>query len=215
MKIEHGSKFVMIGDSITDMGRDRSGEATPWNPDTGFGKGYVNFLNALITSEMPERRIRIINRGISGNNVRDLKARWDRDVLELKPDWLSVCIGINDIWRQFDTPLNGELHVNADEFEGVLDGLLASVRKGLKGLVLISPFVLEPNLEDGMRRATDSYGKIVAGLAVKHSALWVDAQSVLERLMEHIHPSALAWDRIHLNSVGHMALAQAVLAELR
>src|SRR5690349_1984671 len=98
MIIQPDSKLVMIGDSITDCGRARPVGEGPYE---GLGAGYVALVDGLINAASPELRIRVVNMGISGNTVRDLKARWKSDVLDLEPDWLSVMIGINDVWRHF------------------------------------------------------------------------------------------------------------------
>ena len=83
MKIDEHSKLVMIGDSITDSGRTQPvGEGL----FEAHGKGYVAYVAGLLAASYPERRIRIVNMGTSGNTVRDLKARWQRDVMDLKPD---------------------------------------------------------------------------------------------------------------------------------
>lgn len=111
MHIEPNSKLLMIGDSITDCGRGQPvGEAFK----DGLGNGYVSLVNALLTSTYPAHRIRVMNTGTSGNTVLDLAERWQTDVLALRPDWLSVMIGINDVWRQFDSPLQTEWHVPLD-----------------------------------------------------------------------------------------------------
>src|SRR5437868_3690371 len=113
MIIQPNSKLVMIGDSITDCGRTRPIAEAPYD---ALGNGYVSLVNGLITATNPELRLRILNMGISGNTVRDLKARWQSDVLALEPDWLSILIGINDVWRHFDMPLQSELQVPLDEY---------------------------------------------------------------------------------------------------
>lgn len=111
MKIEPGSKLLFIGDSITNGGRNLNlpGEG---RTDDAYGSGYVLFVKSLLESTCPDSRIRVVNSGISGHTVRDLAARWQADVLDFRPDWLSVMIGINDVWRQFDTPLRAEIHVS-------------------------------------------------------------------------------------------------------
>jgi lysophospholipase L1-like esterase len=125
MKITKGSKLVMIGDSITDFGRAQPvGEGL----FEAIGRGYVAQVDALLSAAYPERAVRVVNMGNSGNTVRDLKARWTRDVLDQQPDWLSVLIGINDVWRQFDLPRQKEIHVLPDEYERTLDELLAAAR---------------------------------------------------------------------------------------
>src|ERR1700677_1409337 len=121
MKLAPKTKLLMIGDSITDAGRARPiGEGR----NDELGRGYVALGDALLNSIYPEAAIRTINVGTSGNTVRDLKDRWQTDVLDLKPDWLSVMIGINDVWRQFDSPPHHEIHVHPGEYESTLDELL-------------------------------------------------------------------------------------------
>jgi lysophospholipase L1-like esterase len=213
MKIAPNSTLLFIGDSITDAGRDLSGEPTAWAPHVGLGIGYVNLVNALITAQRPGDKIRVINRGVSGNTVLDLKTRWEQDVLAYNADWLAVMIGINDVWRQFDSPLRADLHVGIDTYESTLDELLTATRARLQlqGLVLLSPFVFIAQREDAMRAQMDRYGAVVQRLAEKHGAIFVDVQAALDHLMEHRHPTGISWDRIHPDTVGHMAIAQAFL----
>ena len=214
MRIQAGSKLLFIGDSITDAGRSEGGETTPWTPNVGLGHGYVNLVNALMLVERPEQNIRIINKGLSGNTVLDLKQRWDDDVLAHKPDWLSVMIGINDVWRQFDTPQRTESHVGPELYEATLRELLAKTRPQLSGLVLMSPYMIETNLSDPMRQQMDTYGAIVKSVAADLDAIYVDTQAAIDRVLQHVHPMSLAWDRIHPGTAGHMILARAFLAAM-
>ena len=214
MRIQAGSKLLFIGDSITDAGRSEGGETPPWTPNVGLGHGYVNLVNALMLVERPEQNIRIINKGLSGNTVLDLKQRWDDDVLAHKPDWLSVMIGINDVWRQFDTPQRTESHVGPELYEATLRELLAKTRPQLSGLVLMSPYMIETNLSDPMRQQMDTYGAIVKSVAADLDAIYVDTQAAIDRVLQHVHPMSLAWDRIHPGTAGHMILARAFLAAM-
>jgi lysophospholipase L1-like esterase len=208
MKIQPGSKLVFIGDSITDCERARpAGEGL----FEAHGKGYVNLVNATLTAAHPEQRIRVVNMGISGNTVRDLKARWQSDVFALKPDWLSILIGINDVWRQFDVPLIPEWQVLIDEYERTLEELVSTTRPTLKGLVLMTPYFIEPNRQDAMRIQMDRYGAVVKRLAAQYEAILVDTQTAFDKVLNHLHPMTLAWDRIHPTSAGHMILARAFL----
>ena len=210
MKIAPNSKLVLIGDSITDAGRDPSGEATPWGAP-GHGHGYVNLIEGWLGATRPQDRVRLINRGISGNTVRDLKNRWQTDVLDLKPDWLSVMIGVNDIWRQFDTPLRVEGHVYIEEYTRTLEELVAKTRPNLKGLLLGTPHLIEPNKADPMRKMINDYSAVVRDIAKKHDCIFVDVQAAFDEVMIHTHPMTLAWDRIHPNTTGHMIIARAFL----
>jgi lysophospholipase L1-like esterase len=208
MIIQPDSKLVMIGDSITDCERARPvGEGL----FEALGKGYVSLVDGLLQARYPAHHIRVVNMGTSGNTVRDLKARWQTDVIDLKPDWLSVMIGINDVWRQFDSPLQREQQVLPDEYESTLDALLGGTAPLLKGLVLITPYFIEPNRSDAMRSRMDAYGAIVRRMADKYQAYCVDTQAAFDEALKYLHPMWLAWDRVHPNHIGHMILARAFL----
>ena len=211
MKLGTGAKLVMIGDSITDAERARPvGEGL----FGAIGKGYVSYVDALLGAAYPERKIRVVNMGSGGHTVRDLKARWQTDALDLKPDWLSIMIGDNDVWRQFDSPLQSANHVLPDEYEAILDELVAETLPRVTGLVLMTPFYIEPNPADAMRARMDAYGAIVKKIAAKHGTLFCDTQSAFNAVLQTYYPATLSWDRVHPNHVGHMVLARAFLQTL-
>lgn len=208
MIIPDNSALLFIGDSITDCGRQR-----PVGEGSGgrLGDGYVSLVDGLLHATIPEMRIRVLNTGISGNTVRDLKARWQHDVLDLKPDWLSIMIGTNDVWRHFDTRLPGEFQVSQDEYTRTLEELISSTITSLEGLILMTPFFIEPHRSDAMRTKMDQYSDIVRSLAEKHGAVLVDTQAAFDKVLEKVHPMALAEDRVHPNLTGHFVLARAFL----
>ncbi len=208
MKLDKHSKLVMIGDSITDAGR-----AQPIGEGLGgaLGSGYVSLVDALLGAVYPELGIRVVNMGTGGHTVRDLQKRWQTDVLDQKPDWLSVMIGINDVWRQFDSPLRTETHVLPDEYERTLDALLSQTRPAVQNIVLLTPFYIEPNRADPMRARMDEYGAIVRQLSEKHGTLLVDTQAAFDAVLTALYPATLAWDRVHPSLTGHTVLARAFL----
>ncbi|MEI8089240.1 MAG: SGNH/GDSL hydrolase family protein [Opitutaceae bacterium] len=214
MLIRDRSTLLFIGDSITDCGRDATGNPTPWNLNTGLGRGYVEHVASHFGAVHPESNIRVINRGISGDTVRDLAARWSTDVIAAKPDWLSIMIGINDVWRQFDQPLVPEAHVPLELYERTLARLVRNTRPKVSGLILMTPYFIEPNRADPMRRCMDEYGAIVKKIARRHKACCVDTQAAFDTVLVHTHPMTLAWDRIHPNSTGHTILARAFLSAI-
>ncbi|WP_028592354.1 SGNH/GDSL hydrolase family protein [Paenibacillus massiliensis] len=208
MKLSSQDRWVFIGDSITDCGRARPiGEGG----NGALGNGYVAQIDALLRAVYPDLNIRISNVGTSGNTVRDLKERWSNDVLDLKPDWLAVKIGVNDVWRQFDAAARPEQHVYLDEYKRTLRELLTPVRSSVKGLVMITPYYLEANTEDPMRATMDVYGAAVKEIAEELEAILVDTQAAFDRQWEFIYPAALAWDRVHPDQAGHMIITRAVL----
>lgn len=198
----------MIGDSITDCDRARPiGEVL----FDALGKGYVSIVDSMLTAAYPDFRIRVVNMGVSGNTVRDLKSCWLSDVLDLSPDWLSICIGINDVWRYFHSPNQPEWHVPLDEYIDTLDGLIQVTLPKLKGLILMTPYFIEPNRTEPMRLMMDQYGTSVSQLAEQYQAIQVDTQAAFDKVLTELHPMALAWDRVHPTQAGHMILARSFL----
>ena len=212
MQLEHNSQLLFIGDSITDCGRKRPiGEG---GFDQALGNGYVSLVNAAITAIYPDFAIKVINMGISGNTVLDLDSRWKRDVLALNPDWLSILIGINDVWWLFNQGWRPGNQPNINDYTQKLDDLIHQVRPNLHGLILMTPYYLEPDLNDPLRMMMDRYGEVVKELASKHNAILVDSQAYFDRILSWMDPFDLAPDRVHINLTGHMILARAFLSSI-
>ena len=199
------STLLFIGDSITDCGRGR-----PVGQRGTLGSGYVALVDASLSCLDPARRVRVLNVGISGNRVIDLADRWESDVLDLAPDWLSVMIGINDVWRQFDNAMDPN-QVDLGRFEEVNRELLTRTRPRLQGLVLMTPFYLETNRNDSMRKRMDQYSAVVRQLADEFNAHFVDVQSAYDDFLQHRPTQSLCGDRVHPNLTGHLIIARAFL----
>jgi lysophospholipase L1-like esterase len=153
MILDANQRLLMIGDSITDCGRKRPiGQG---GFDQALGDGYVSLVEASLTAVYPDLQIKIINMGISGDTVQDLKYRWQRDVLELKPDWLSILIGINDVWQHINQLWQSEGQNSISNFAQTLDDVVSQVRPYLKGLILITPYFLHPDPNEPMRAMMD------------------------------------------------------------
>jgi lysophospholipase L1-like esterase len=196
----------MIGDSITDCGRAR-----PVGESHSLGNGYVNMVDALLGSTYDMHGIRVVNMGCGGDTVRSLKRRWQTDLIDLKPNWVSIMIGINDVWRQFDAPMRPEEHVYIEDYEATLNDLIEQTEPLVDGLALITPYFIEPNKNDPMRAQMDRYGAVVKQLALRHDAILVDAQAAFDELLKSYYPGTIAADRVHPNHVGHMTIARAFL----
>lgn len=115
------------------------------------------------------------------------------------------------MWRQFDLPRQTQSHVNLKEYADTLEELVAKTRPMLKGLILMTPHYIEPNRKDAMRARMDQYGGVVTRLAKAYDAVLVDTQAAFDTMLKHMHPNALAWDRVHPNQAGHMILARSFL----
>ena len=201
-------KIVFIGDSITDCGRARPLREGAFG---ALGNGYVQFVDAFLGATKPDLRLRTLNMGVGGDTVRDLEARWQADVLDLKPQIVSVMIGINDVWRQFDAPLAKETHVGPEEYRDTLDRLLARTSPHVERMLVASPFYVEPNKADRMRARMDEYGACAQEVAIQHGAVWIDVQAAFDAIMRHVSPQSLSGDRVHPNATGHAVITRAFL----
>ena len=208
MIFEHLDRIVFAGDSVTDMG---SAQPVGEGLFDNVGKGYVRVIESLLAACYPEVFLRVSNAGISGNTSRDLLARFDRDVVTLNPDWVSICIGINDVWRQFDCPACTDGHVLPAEYEKNVEEMLQRIHGKVKGIFILSPYIIEPNPEDMMRKRMDEYVAICRKLAQKYDCIFVDFQKMYSDYCQHRHSSYIAWDRIHPNQVGATMMALAFL----
>jgi len=186
-----GARILFQGDSITDGNRGRNAD-----PNHILGHGYVFIIAARHGAAFPDRKLDFINRGVSGNTVLDLEKRWQKDTLDLKPDILSILIGVNDEGR--GVPL--------DQYEQVYDKLITQARAAnpkLK-LVLGEPFVKPTGKvsEDILKRQ-----EIVARLAQKHGAALVHFQRIFDEAAKRAPADYWVWDNVHPTYRGHQLMA--------
>lgn len=211
MLFDQNDKILFIGDSISDYERTRPVGEGLFN---AWGRSYVADVGSLLGCMYPEMHLRIVNMGIGGNQCRDLEARWQTDVFDQNPDWVSVLIGINDVWRQFDSPEIKEQHVSPEDFRTCYERLIKSTLPRVKGMILMTPYFMEPNRDDPMRRRMDEYGAITKELAEKYHLTLVDLQAGWDKLFQHMHPMNIAWDRVHPNQTGCMYIAKQFLSAI-
>jgi lysophospholipase L1-like esterase len=209
MLFEKNSVLLMIGDSITDCGRMH-----PVGEGEGLGSGYVNFINAILTAKFPEDKIKVLNTGVSGDTVRHLKARWQTGVLDLSPDYFSIMIGVNDVWRKFDSPDNPALAVGIEEYETTYREFIKQTKDKdkVKKIILLTPFLAETDKTEPMMALLLQYIEVVKKIAADNDLLFIDMQSEFEKYIScGIDPKVLAPDRVHPSQVGSMIIAKAFL----
>jgi lysophospholipase L1-like esterase len=212
MLIQVDDVVLFQGDSITDAGRSRENQ-TANDPD-GLGRGYVFYAAALLHQALPGGRLAVYNRGIGGDRVTNLQQRWQIDTLDLKPDVLSVLIGVNDTWHGTGSgmPENG---VPLDRYEQVYRQILTEARDHLPDvkLVLCEPFALPCGVvnDQWFPEFTQRRG-IVKELANEFGAVFARFQSVFDEAQCRAAPEAWAADGVHPSLTGHMLLAETWLA---
>ncbi len=212
MIFEAGQRILFVGDSITDAGRARPVGQAGFG---GLGNGYVSLVHAMITAEFPELGLKFINVGTSGNTVRDLRSRWQTDVLDLQPDWVFVMIGINDIWRQMDSPTNLDAPVTVGEYAATLKDLVTEAAQIAKGVFILPAFFMEPQREDPMRKLTDTFRTAAETVAAETGAGLIYVQPAFDRFLQHRHSASLAWDRVHPDPVGCMLIATEIVHTIK
>ncbi|MBW1640414.1 SGNH/GDSL hydrolase family protein [Microbacterium resistens] len=189
-------RVTFIGDSITDAGRDRS------DPDS-FGDGYVS----LLAPELQAAGATVRNLGIAGDRARDLAARWDAELLPTAPELLTVYVGVNDMWRRFDS----DDPTSAEDFAATLGGLLDRVAAAhAPRLILMEPYFL-PVTEEQRAWLDDLDGKraAVRALAAERGAALVPLHDVFTAAAKE-HPVAeLAPDGVHPTPRGSVLIADA------
>lgn len=198
--------ILFQGDSITDAGRTR--DVTGPNLAAGLGAGYPYLIAAAQLARHPERGFRFFDRGVSGNKIPDLAARWQSDTLALAPDVLSVLMGVNDFWHRLLTGYAGTVQ----DFETGYTALLESARQARPGvrLVVLEPFALRTGAVDArwfpefdQRRAA------AARVARAVRATFIPLQAMFDRLIQKVPPAWWAADGVHPTPAGHAAIAAA------
>ncbi|MCR2823022.1 SGNH/GDSL hydrolase family protein [Lederbergia panacisoli] len=192
------ARILFIGDSITEWGRNEDPE--------GIGYGYVRILHDYLVTTFPEKKLEIINKGIGGNRATDLKNRWEDDVLALNPDYVSVSIGINDVWRQLDNPDMEQVY--PEQFEEILTGLL---EKTNAQLILMEPTVIEEDVNSEGNQKLVPYVEIVRALAKKFNAILVPTHQDFIDYLKSGTAYKLTTDGVHMNSAGNMLMARSWL----
>jgi lysophospholipase L1-like esterase len=201
--LKAGETVLFQGDSITDCGRARDVAA----PNAGLGGGYVMMAASTLLAERPGDDLRFLNRGISGNRIVDLYARIGMDFINLKPDLLSILIGVNDTWHQF----NNRNGVAVPKFERVYRDLLKEIREALPAmrLVLCEPFVLRCGVVTADWVAEmDARRAVVRRLAEEFKAIFVPFQSMFDAAVKEAPPAYWAADGVHPSLAGHHRMAR-------
>lgn len=200
MLIEDRAVVLFQGDSITDAGRGRG-------DDGNLGSGYPNMIAAWFSAAYPGKNVRFANRGISGNRVNDLDARWKEDCLDLEPTWLSIMIGINDVWRRYDS---GD-PTSAEAFEAGYRRILTRAKEDSSSprLIILEPFVLPvPADRLSWREDLDPKIQVVRGLAREFGAIYVPLDGAFSAACVHREPAFWAADGVHPTQAGHALIAR-------
>lgn len=204
--LAEGDVILFQGDSITDAGRDKN--AAGANDFGGLGRGYANMIASALLGRHSSLGLQCYSRGISGNKVPDLQARWQADAIDLNPAVLSILIGVNDIWHK----LAGNYDGTVADYEQGFAKLLADTRAALPNtrLVICEPFVLacgavnEKWFPEFTERRT-----VAKRVAEAAGAVWVPYQTMFdEAVNDAMTPAYWASDGVHPTMAGHALMAR-------
>ena len=196
-------RIVFIGDSVTDAGSvNPVGEGS-----NNLGTGYVRVIDNMLTAYYPELVLKIYNSGINGHTSRSLVNRFDNDVLAFKPDYISICVGINDAYQFFDSRFLPDKVVTLTEYEKNLTNMIEKSVKTAKKVFIMSPYYMEPFKDDQIRSLMDKYTEVCKNLSEKYGCEFINLQELFDNYCKFRHPTFLARDGIHPNPIGATLIA--------
>lgn len=190
--------LLFQGDSVTDTDRNRE-------DGMDLGKGYVQIIGDHLRNEP----VTVLNRGISGNRSRDLVARWEEDCIQLRPDVLTILIGINDVWRKYDS--NDETPLT--DYEAALESIVsqAATKCDCK-IILMEPFVLpSPPDRIAWRKELDPEIQVVRKIAHKYHTSLVPLDGLFAQAAVKYGDTSLCADGVHPTTLGHQLICKAWL----
>lgn len=213
IKLQKGAIILFQGDSITDAGRKK--DDAGYNSTSVLGSGYSMLAAAEMLQKNPAQDLKIYNRGISGNKVYQLSERWEVDCLSLKPDILSILIGVNDFWHKLEGRYDGTVKKYQDDFKALLD----QTKQKLPEVKLI---VGEPFAVTGIKAvdakwypAFNDYRAAAKEIADDFGAVFIPYQKVFDKAMQSAPGAYWTFDGVHTTLAGAQLMAEAWLAAVK
>jgi lysophospholipase L1-like esterase len=199
--------ILFQGDSITDWGRDHNN--TMPNNTSALGSGYVLLTAGQLLLQYAGKNLQIYNKGISGNKVYQLAERWDTDCLALKPNILSIHIGVNDFWHTLTNGYTGTIETYITDYHKLLDRTKQAL-PDVK-LVICEPFALKGvrAVDDKWYPTFDLFRKAARDIATDYNATFVPYQAVFDKALESAPPSYWNLDGVHPSVAGEALMAHA------
>ena len=213
IKINQGSVILFQGDSITDAGRKK--DSTDFNTPSNLGSGYANQAAAELLLNYASSNLKIYNKGISGNKVYQLAERWDNDCLNLKPDILSILIGVNDYWHKHNKKYDGTIDTYRNDFRA----LLKRTKEALPSVKLV---IGEPFAVKGIKAVDETwypqfneYRAVAKALAEEFDAIFIPYQKVFDEAQKQAPGVYWTHDGVHPSLAGAKLMAEAWLKAVK
>jgi lysophospholipase L1-like esterase len=207
IKLSKDQVILFQGDSITDSGRNK--EDTGFNTARNLGTGYPLLSGAALLNKYETLNLKIYNKGISGNKVFQLAERWDKDCLEIKPDVLSILIGVNDIWHKLNGNYDGTIEIYRNDYTALLE-------RTVKTLPDVKIIICEPFAVKGVKAVDDKwypefydYQKAAREIAKQFKATFIPFQSIYDEAQKRAPGSYWTGDGVHPTLAGAQLMAKA------
>ncbi len=213
VKLKKDAVILFQGDSITDSGRKRDDNG--YNNAGVLGNGYPMLAAAEILLKNPGMGIKIFNKGISGNKVHQLAERWEKDCFELKPDVLSILIGVNDFWHKLNGNYNGTIQTYRDDYTTLLN----RTKQALPDVQLVigEPFAVSgiKAVDEKWYPAFNEYRAVAREIATQFQAIFIPYQTVFDKAAQSVPGSYWTYDGVHPGLAGARLMAQAWLQAVK
>ena len=220
--------ILFQGDSITDCSRyrkatDKKQESRAlWSGGklfkkiTALGEGYPAMVSAELEKRCPGS-YKFINRGVGGDRIPDIYSRIVKDIIKVNPDYMSLLVGVNDVWRNFDSEGTG---TGAVRFEKIYNILLEELKEEFPELkiIIMGPFLLhgsagdnrpdEPDRFERFSRDVAEMAGIAKKLAEKHGLKFVDLQAMFDEAVKTTPAIELTGDGVHPTAKGHQLITK-------
>jgi len=194
------------GDSITDCGRSR--EQTAANDAAALGRGYAFMAGSALLAQCPEANLQVLNRGVGGDKIWQLEERWQADCIDLKPNLLSILIGVNDTWHGQNDPA---LAVPLDKYDRIYRKILDDAKAALPALKLVicEPFTLMTGaVTESWFPEIDERRAIAKQIAADYDAIFVPFQAMFDDLAKRAAKDYWLRDGVHPTLAGHSAMSK-------
>ena len=200
--IQDNAVILFQGDSITDNGRNRQ-------ESTDLGSGYALMTAGWFSALYPQKHISFLNRGVGGDRVKDLIRRWETDCFALTPNWVSILIGVNDMWRRYDS----NDPTSTEEFEFNYRRLLEQTVARLNPkVILCEPFLLPINLQQkSWHDDLDPKIEVVRRLAREFETILVPLDTIFAEAAQQREAAYWLPDGVHTSPAGAALIAQSWL----
>jgi lysophospholipase L1-like esterase len=212
-KLAKGNIILFQGDSITDSGRNK--EEKSFNNIKALGTGYPMLAGSVLLQKYASLNLKVYNKGISGNKVFQLAERWDADCIDIKPDILSILIGVNDIWHKLTGKYDGTVEIYKKDYIALLE----RTKKALPNLKLI---ICEPFAVNGIKAVDDKwypefydYQKTARDIATQFGATFIPYQKIYDEAQRQAPGVYWTEDGVHPTLAGAQLMAQAWLETIK